>query len=533
MATSQGEEREQFFSALYRLDHLSDEEDVPVPTIAPLQHLPAANVAPGTVSVQRRLALIVSTQALPMELLSITPTAADVEPPQKAIKRKRRPATARISPPLASSNTKKRKTNTMGYGPLGVPETSEAEPGDALDQNIHEMTDMQDVPLDLSDDHAATDSTSFNGLDSDSNRSDRPPKHKRSRKTGKPNQFMCLDKNDGSNKDMNPNALTIKILQKMASYYDRVGDSWRTLAYRRCMSALRRETRLVSTKEQAMQIWNIGDRLAAKIEEIVRTNTLRRLENTTTEPNDKCLQLFMGIYQVGYSLATKWIAQGHRTLEDLKTKVDLTPNQRIGVEHYDDFLQRIPRVEVAEHAEIVRNALEEVDPYLQSLIGGSYRRGNTDCGDIDILITKEGASLANIRTIILDTVVPKLTESGFLKAALATGNARLHSSSKWHGASALPRISAPWRRIDLLFVPWSELGAALIYFTGNDIFNRSMRLLASKRGMRLNQRGLYGDVMRGPRRECITEGKLLEGHSEKKIFDILGLPWRPPEHRKC
>jgi len=173
------------------------------------------------------------------------------------------------------------------------------------------------------------------------------------------------------------------------------------------------------------------------------------------------------------------------------------------------------------------------DPQLQCLIGGSYRRGNTDSGDIDILITKEGASLANIRTLVLDAVVPKLTDSGFLKAALATGNARSDSSSKWHGASALPRIGAPWRRIDLLFVPWSELGAALIYFTGNDIFNRSMRLLARTKGMRLKQRGLYADVMRGRRRERITEGRLLEGHGEEKIFEILGVPWPPPEHRKC
>jgi DNA polymerase IV len=342
-----------------------------------------------------------------------------------------------------------------------------------------------------------------------------------------------MDKHDGSHDDMNPNAQTIEILQKMASYYDRVGDTWRTLAYRRGMSALRRERRLVATREQAIQIPNIGDRLATKIEEIVRTNTLRRLENITTDPNERCLHLFMGIYQVGYASASKWIAQGHRTLEDLKARADLTPNQRIGVEHYDDFLQRIPRAEVAEHAEIVRRALHVEDPQLQCLIGGSYRRGNTDSGDIDILITKEGASLANIRTLVLDAVVPKLTDSGFLKAALATGNARSDSSSKWHGASALPRIGAPWRRIDLLFVPWSELGAALIYFTGNDIFNRSMRLLARTKGMRLNQRGLYADVMRSRRRERITEGRLLEGHGEEKIFEILGVPWRPPEHRKC
>ena len=405
---------------------------------------------------------------------------------------------------------------------------------DPLDEIISEMKDTQGLPLDLEDDdNAAITSTSFDCSDTESDRSGRPSKRRKSKRLAANNQFTCMEKHDGAKKDTNPNTRTIEVLQKMASYYDRLGDSWRTLAYRRRMTALRRETRLVATKEEAFQIPNVGERLAAKIEEIVTTNNLRRLESTTTDPNDQLLQLFMGVYQAGYSSASKWIAQGHKTLEDLKSNADLAPNQRIGIEHYSDFLQRIPRAEVAQHAEIVRKALEEVDTRLQSIVGGSYRRGNTDSGDIDMLITKEGASLANIRTIILGTVVPKLTQQGFLRAALATGTPQSDTGSKWYGASALPYPGAPWRRIDLLFVPWNELGAALIYFTGNDIFNRSIRLLASKKGMRLNQRGLYADVMRGERRERVTGGRLLEGQSEEKIFEILGVPWRPPEHRKC
>jgi DNA polymerase IV len=412
---------------------------------------------------------------------------------------------------------------------------------DALDEIMHEMKDTQYLPIDLDEDHDTTASTSFDSSDSDSSESDRPlksKKPKRSKRGASGNEFTCMAKHDGSNNDTNPNARTIEILQKMASYYDQTGDTWRTLAYRRCMTALRREKRLIATKEDAFQILNIGERLAAKIEEIVTTNTLRRLESITADPNDQLLRLFMGVYQVGYPTASKWVAQGHRTLDDLKTKADLTPNQRIGVEHYNDFQQRIPRAEVAQHAEVVQKALHAVDPRLQATVGGSYRRGHPDSGDIDILITKEGASLTNIRTVVLATVVPRLIRQGFLKAALATGSSQSDSSaSKWHGASALPHptggVGAPWRRIDLLFVPWSELGAALIYFTGNDIFNRSIRLLASKKGMRLNQRGLFADVMRGERRERVTEGRLLEAQSERRIFDILGVPWRPPEHRRC
>ena len=334
-------------------------------------------------------------------------------------------------------------------------------------------------------------------------------------------------------KSTNPNIRTIEKLDKMAHYYDRTADHWRTISYRKCITALKTQSEHITTREQAMRIPGIGGRLASKVEEIACTSRLRRLESTICDPNDQLLQLFMGIYQVGLPTASKWIAQGHRSLEDLRSKADLTPNQKIGIDHYDDFLTRIPRREVTAHVDIVRSACAKVDAQIQVIVGGSYRRGAVDSGDIDMIIARDNASLENIRTILIDTVIPELLREGFLKVVLATSSSTSRDrGSKWHGASALPG-SPVWRRIDLLFVPWDEFGAALIYFTGNDIFNRSIRLLASRKKMRLNQHGLYGDVMRGEKRERITQGKLLEGRSEERIFEILGVPWRPPEHRIC
>lgn len=91
-----------------------------------------------------------------------------------------------------------------------------------------------------------------------------------------------------------------------------------------------------------------------------------------------------------------------------------------------------------------------------------------------------------------------------------------------------------FRDIELTYHrPETEYGAALIYFTGNDIFNRSIRLLASKRQMRLNQRGFYKNVIRRGNREKLTQGQLVEGRSEKKIFEILRVQWREPHERWC
>lgn len=326
------------------------------------------------------------------------------------------------------------------------------------------------------------------------------------------------------------NGRTIEVLQQMLDYYTRTADHWRVLAYRKAISALRRQPRKIMTRAEALSLPGIGQRLADKIEEIVLTDRLRRLDNTNDSAEDLIIQEFLGVYGAGVTQAYKWVAQGYRSLSDLQTKAPLTKNQRVGVERYHDFAQRIPRAEVEAHGEIVRQAVHKVNSDVQVIIGGSYRRGALDSGDIDVLISKPDASLEQIRSMMIDVVVPQLFAAGFLQVSLATTSRQ--DGSKWHGASALP-WSKVWRRIDLLFVPGAEIGAALIYFTGNDIFNRSMRLLASKKGMCLNQRGLYTDVLRTTGRVKLNAGRLLEGHDERRIFDILGVPWRPPEHRIC
>ncbi|KAI9722367.1 MAG: hypothetical protein M1812_001839 [Candelaria pacifica] len=406
-------------------------------------------------------------------------------------------------------------------------------PVGALEQAIREARALKDLPLDYSDeDQEETGSFASNNSDSEDSETEQKIAKVRkgpSNKSGQQN-FICMTKHDGVGKEENPNARTIEVLQEMADYYNRINDTWRPIAYRKAISTLRKQTYKITTKEEAFSLSYIGEQLAQKIEEIVWTNRLRRLDSTKLEPADKVLQTFLDIYGVGLSVASKWVSQGHRSLSDLLQRAHLTDNQRIGIAHYDDFLSRIPRAEVEEHGAVVRKAALALDPELEIHIMGSYRRGAADCGDVDMVITKPGAPIHYLRNLLIESLVPKLFKTGFLQASLAA-TSRL-TGTKWHGASAIPSSSV-WRRIDFLLVPWEELGAALIYFTGNDIFNRSIRLLASKKGMRLNQRGLWRDVIRGQNRERITQGSLVEGHSEKRIFELLGVPWRPPQHRIC
>ncbi|GAB0136154.1 hypothetical protein EsDP_00004466 [Epichloe bromicola] len=428
--------------------------------------------------------------------------------------------------------------------------------GDELSRYITMMQEFKDLPLDHDEDD---DDTRSSATDQGEQRSDEEEEGSRSEveqetPKGMKNQvgpknkatrfedrFACNQagaQNAGAN---NPNLRTIEVLQRMADYYDRVNDHWRTLGYRKAITTLKRHDSKITTEEEAFKLPHIGRRIAQKIEEIVTTNELRRLKYAEEESTDSALQLFLKIYGVGTKQAQQWLSKGYRTLDDVKAKAKLNPSQRIGVDHLDDLNTRIPRREVEALGAYVEKAAAKVDPLVKLIIGGSYRRGSPSSNDIDLIVTKTNTDSVSQLRPFLTELTRVLTDDGFLTARLASFHSRA-DGSKFHGCCVLPRTRGGmddedhgpvWRRIDFLLVPETEMGAALIYFTGNDIFNRSMRLLASKKGMRLNQRGLYMDVSRGAAREKVTTGQLVEGRCERRIFEILGVKWREPRERWC
>lgn len=391
-----------------------------------------------------------------------------------------------------------------------------------------------------SSDHPTFDHERVSSDDERQSKKSRTTKKKGLKNGNWQDKFACMKSGTKDAAPGNPNTETIAILQSMCDHYTRNKEHWRITAYRRAISALRQQPTKILTSSQAKEIPGIGDRLADKIEEIVNTGRLRRLEAAEKEPSHEVRELFLKVYDVGLQTADKWIAQGHRTLDDLLERANLSKNQRIGVDHFDDLNTRIPRAEVEALGNHVKRIAHGVDSRVELLIGGSYRRGSDSSGDIDFIITKKGTTASADLGPFLDELVGTLMEEGFLTVGLATS--RSDTGNKWHGCCVLPREEFPgdkaeykpiWRRIDFLLVPETEFGAALLYFTGNDLFNRSMRLLADKKGMCLNQRGLFRGVIRGPGRVKYNDGELVEGRDEKKIFEALGVQWREPHERWC
>ncbi|CAG8724888.1 12111_t:CDS:10 [Dentiscutata erythropus] len=325
-------------------------------------------------------------------------------------------------------------------------------------------------------------------------------------------------------KTNNPNQLIIDKLQVLLNHYRRMKDEWRTLSYRKAISAIKKQKDPITSYEDAIKIPGIGHRTAEKIAEIVNTGNLKRLQHFSE--SDEVVKKFGDIFGVGAFTAMKWYAKGYRTFDDIIKNVDLTHAQRIGIEYFDELQEKILRDEVTEISNRVKEAAYKVDPDLLCIPVGSYIRGQPTCGDIDILITKKNDGDGKINYGAFSKLLAILHEEGLLTHDLTQPHGKEKVSSKYYGLCKLP--GGKHHQIDFFIVPFNELGAALLAYTGNDIFNRSIRLLAKKKKMNLNHHGLYKNVSRSHGK---SEGVLIAQRTEKEIFDGLGIPWRPPSER--
>lgn len=131
-------------------------------------------------------------------------------------------------------------------------------------------------------------------------------------------------------------------------------------------------------------------------------------------------------------------------------------------------------------------------------VAGSFRRGMETVGDLDILATAKSGK----------PVIAHFTRFPEVAKVLAAGTTR---------ATVVLRAGL---QVDLRVVPEESYGAALYYFTGSKAHNIAVRLIAQKKGLKVNEYGVF----RGPKR--------IAGASEEEVFAAVGLPFIPPELRE-
>ena len=148
-------------------------------------------------------------------------------------------------------------------------------------------------------------------------------------------------------------------------------------------------------------------------------------------------------------------------------------------------------------------------------IVGSYRRGASDSGDIDVIIS-DPANDEQVFVKFIDALIKKK----LLVEVLSRGNV------KSLGVSRLTKKSKA-RRIDFMFSPKKEFAFALLYFTGSKAFNTVMRRRALDLGYSMNEHGFH-NMVDGKKTTKLTQ----YFPTEKSVFDFLGMEFRGPTERQ-
>lgn len=336
-------------------------------------------------------------------------------------------------------------------------------------------------------------------------------------------KWVCAQ--PSSQKATNHNLHITEKLEVLAKAYSVQGDKWRALGYAKAINALKSFHKPVSSYQEACSIPGIGKRMAEKVMEILESGHLRKLDHISDSV--PVLELFSNIWGAGTKTAQMWYHQGFRNLDDIRSLGSLTAQQAIGLKHYDDFLDRMPREEAAEIEQTVRISAQAFNPGLLCVACGSYRRGKATCGDVDVLITHpDGRSHQGIFSRLLDS----LRQQGFLTDDLVSQEEN-GQQQKYLGVCRLPGAGQRHRRLDIIVVPYSEFACALLYFTGSAHFNRSMRALAKTKGMSLSEHALSAAVVRNSQGVKVGPGQVLPTATEKDVFKLLGLPYREPAER--
>jgi DNA polymerase (family 10) len=307
-----------------------------------------------------------------------------------------------------------------------------------------------------------------------------------------------------------------RIFQQIADLLEIQGENqFRIRAYRnaaRTVETLSRPVASLVGDEKALeQLPGIGADLAGKIREIVETGTLPLLKQLTRRTPATLVQL-MHVPGLGPKRAKLIHQKLHvKTIEDLERAVRTGRLHK--VRGFKDTLEaRILKGIGEQKAQGGRVTLATADAYVAPLVAylkklpgvtrlevaGSYRRRRETVGDLDLLVAaSRGAPIGRQFLAYPD-----------IREVLASGPTRCSAVLK----SGL--------QVDLRIVPAVSFGAALHYFTGSKPHNIAVRTLGVKRGLKINEYGVF------------RKSRRIAGRNEADVFAAVGLPWIPPELRE-
>lgn len=337
-------------------------------------------------------------------------------------------------------------------------------------------------------------------------------------------EFACQAYSTNAN--LNPEITSE--LEKVMKTYENIRDKGRVHGYRRAITALKTHPKKIQNGKDIDEVIGVGPKINAKILEILKTGSLRKARILENDEQVRTIDLFTSVWGIGLGKAHELYRMGYRTIDDLRNhRNDLNEHQKLGIKYFEDLKQRIPRAEVTRIVEIVKQKVDEISDVkgvFEVIACGSYRRQRPMSGDIDILMTrKDGKSSNGFLKKLVNSLEGTLITDHLNEAKM--GN---HRSENYMGWVMLPDVKIH-RRIDMKIYPREEYGFAVLYFTGSQNFNRSMRLFAKKKGFNLSDHGLY--PTNRINNEMVWQGNSVGCFTEQEVFNALGLDYRKPEDR--
>lgn len=291
---------------------------------------------------------------------------------------------------------------------------------------------------------------------------------------------------------------------------------FRITAYRRAARALEgltEDVAAVAARGELEEIPGIGKGTAEKIQEFLQTGTCKYFEELRASLPPGITTL-MAIPEVGPKTAMLLYERLEiKTIDELEQackdgKIRTLP--RMGAKTEENILQgiallrrakeRLPIGQVLPHAQELVEALRALKEVKRVSVAGSLRRMKETIGDIDILVTSAKP----------DPVMDVFTTFPKVKQVLAKGPTR---------SSVVLDVGI---QADVRVVEPESFGAALQYFTGSKDHNVKLRERAVKKGLKINEYGVF--KVKGDRR--------IAGRAEEEVYAAVGLPWMPPEIRE-
>ena len=262
------------------------------------------------------------------------------------------------------------------------------------------------------------------------------------------------------------------------------------------------------------QIPGIGKGILEKIETIIKTGTLPLYEQLKSNFPPGLIEI-ISIPDVGPKTAKllyeKMGIKNVEELEDAAKKGMLRGLAGMGERKEKNILRgiklyrmRSSRMLLGRALPLVNAVISELTTKASSLIekispAGSLRRGKETIGDIDILATSSNP----------DSLMDAFSNLSFVEEVLVKGETKTSI------------LTDQGFQMDLRVVSSESFGAALQYFTGSKSHNIKLRERAIRRGLKINEYGVFNQ-----------EGEKIAGEKEEEVYSILNLHFIPPELRE-